>query len=86
VFGSSAPSVAGLALATVLIWRVVPPFWRARQQPAPATIRSAVKRGVLSLVLVDAAIGAAYAGPAYGAMILATALAAGWLARAFAVT
>jgi hypothetical protein len=41
---------------------------------------------VLSLVLLDAAIGATYAGPAYASVILLTGLAAGWLARMFAVT
>ena len=75
-----------LALAGLLIWRVVPPFWKARQQPAPGTIRAAVKRGVLSLVLVDAVIGAARAGALYAAVILAAAVLAGVLARRFAVT
>jgi len=78
--------VPAVALAAALAWRVLPPFWRAWQTPSPVTIRSAVKRGVLSLVLVDATIGAAFAGPAYAAIILATGLAAAWLARIFAVT
>ena len=75
-----------VVLVGALAWRVLPPFWAARHQPHPGTIRAAVKRGVLSLVLVDATIGAAYAGPTYAAVILATALVAGWLARWFAVT
>jgi hypothetical protein len=45
-----------------------------------------VKTGVLSLVLVNAVIGTAYAGPVYGAVILMIALVAGWLSRLFAVT
>jgi 4-hydroxybenzoate polyprenyltransferase len=75
-----------VVLVAALAWRVLPAFWAARRQPQPGTIRAAVKRGVLSLVLVDATIGAAYAGPTYAAAILATALVAGWLARWFAVT
>lgn len=75
-----------LALLAVLAYRVLPPFWRVRNDPSPAVIRRAVRAGVLSLVLVDAAISVAYAGPVYGAAVLATALVAGSLARLFAVT
>ena len=79
-------AVPALVLAAALSWRVVPPFVAARRHPAPATIRAAVKRGILSLVLVDAAIAAAFAGPVFAAVILVTGLVAGWLARTFAVT
>jgi hypothetical protein len=41
---------------------------------------------VLSLVLVDAALAVAFAGALRAVPILATGLAAGWLARRFAVT
>jgi 4-hydroxybenzoate polyprenyltransferase len=75
-----------LSLAFALGWLVIPPFWRARESSSPAVIRAAVKRGVLSLVVLDATIGAAYAGPIYALLILATGIAAGWLARLFAVT
>lgn len=77
--------VAALVLA-LLAWRVGPPFLDAVRTLEPARIRKAVKSGVLSLVLLNAVIGTAFAGPAYGAIIVATALAAGWLARAFPVT
>ena len=79
-------SFAALALIALLTWRVWPPFWRAYRQPAAGAIRAAVKAGVLSLVLVDAVIGATYAGPVYAAAILATALVASALAWLFAVT
>ena len=79
-------SIVGVALVIVLAWRVVPPFWRAYRDPSPGAIRHAVKAGVLSLVLIDAAIGAAYAGALYSAAILATALVATALARLFSVT
>jgi len=75
-----------LALAIVLGWRVLPLFWKARTAPTPGVIRGAVRRGVLSLVILDAAIGASYAGPIWAAVILTTGLIAGWLARLFAVT
>jgi 4-hydroxybenzoate polyprenyltransferase len=78
--------LVALALLALLAWRVLPPFWHARNDPGPAAIRRAVKAGVLSLVLVDAAISVAYAGSVYGASVLATALVAGSLARLFSVT
>ena len=79
-------AIPALILVAALAWRVVPAFVAARRQPQPATIRAAVKRGVLSLVLLDAALAAAFAGPVYAAAVLATGLVAGWLARMFAVT
>lgn len=77
--------VAG-AVMMYLVARVVPPFVQARGVPEPGRIRYAVQRGVLSLILVNAVIGTAYAGPLYGVLILATALVARWLARWFPVT
>jgi 4-hydroxybenzoate polyprenyltransferase len=77
---------AAAVLAGAVVWRVVPPFVAARRQPSPQTIRAAVKRGILSLILVDAAIAAGFAGPRYAVVILVTGLVAGWLARRFAVT
>lgn len=80
------PSLAALALVALLAWRVGPPFWTVWRTPGAGAIRTAVRAGVLSLVLVDAVIGAAYAGAPYAAAILATAVIAGVLARLFAVT
>jgi 4-hydroxybenzoate polyprenyltransferase len=77
---------AGVALTLLLGWCVLPPLWRARRQSDPQNIRMAVRAGVLSLVLVDATIGAVYAGAPYGLMILAAAPVAWLLARPFAVT
>jgi 4-hydroxybenzoate polyprenyltransferase len=78
--------ISALVLTALLGYRVLPPFWRVHNDPQPLVIRRAVKTGVLSLVFVDAAISAAYAGPLYGAAVLATALVAGSLARLFSVT
>ena len=73
-------------LLGVLSWRVVGAFWKAFASPSPPVIRAAVRTGVLSLVLVDAVIAAAYADMIYSLAVLLTALLAGWLARQFAVT
>jgi 4-hydroxybenzoate polyprenyltransferase len=83
-----APGVSpgALLLVGLLSWRVLPPFWRAIAMPDAAAIRLAVRTGVLSLVLLDAVIAAAYAGMIYSLAVLATAVLAGWLARRFAVT
>jgi 4-hydroxybenzoate polyprenyltransferase len=80
------PSPIAVLLVLFLTWRVVPPFWRACERADPLTIRRAVRSGVLSLVLVDAVIGAAYAGMIHSLTILATAVLATALARRFAVT
>ena len=78
--------ISALVLTALLGYRVLPPFWRVHTDPRPLVIRRAVKTGVLSLVLVDAAISAAYGGPLYTVAVLATALVAGSLARLFSVT
>jgi MFS family permease len=82
---SSEPVWSGVVLVFLML-RVLPPFVNARRTPDARRIRDAVRTGVLSLVLVNAVIGTAYAGPIYGALILTIALVAGWLARMFAVT
>jgi 4-hydroxybenzoate polyprenyltransferase len=76
----------GLAFLVLLAWRVLPPFLAVWKSPTPARIRHAVGRGVLSLVLLDAALAGAFAGPGYSLALVAAALAAGWLARMFEVT
>jgi 4-hydroxybenzoate polyprenyltransferase len=75
-----------LPFLALFAWRVLPPFWRAARDPQPGPIRAAVKAGVLSLIVLDAAIAAGYAGPLYGAVVLALLFAAGRIARLFAVT
>jgi 4-hydroxybenzoate polyprenyltransferase len=70
----------------VLAWRVLPHFLRARRSRQAGDIRVAVKTGVLSLSILDAAIAASYAGMMDGLLVVAVAVAAGILARRFAVT
>jgi 4-hydroxybenzoate polyprenyltransferase len=73
-------------LAALLVWRIGPAFVRAWRTGVPRDVRMAVRAGVLSLVLIDAALAAAYAGMIYAVGIIVVSLAAGRLARAFAVT
>ena len=79
-------SLAGGILTVALAWRVLPAFWGAYQNPAAGPIRHAIRTGVLSLVLLDAVIGASFGGALYSVLILATGLLATSLARLFAVT
>lgn len=78
--------VAAWAVLVLLAARVLPPFWRVYRTPEPARIRQAVRAGVLSLVLVDSALAAAFAGPLYAAGVLVTGVVAAGLARLFSVT
>jgi 4-hydroxybenzoate polyprenyltransferase len=75
-----------LLIIAVLAWRVLPPFWSAFREPVPSTIRTAVRAGVLSLVLLDAAIAASFSNSLYALIILAIAVLAALLARVFSVT
>jgi 4-hydroxybenzoate polyprenyltransferase len=75
-----------LALTVLFAGRVFPPFVRTLGRQDPATIRNAIRIGVLSLVLLDAVIGGLFAGPVYSLLILGTAILAIGLARFFAVT
>jgi 4-hydroxybenzoate polyprenyltransferase len=79
-------SVAALVLVVALAWRVLIPFWRVYREPVPATIRTAVRAGVLSLVLLDAVIGASYSNVLLCLTILTIGVVAALLARAFSVT
>jgi 4-hydroxybenzoate polyprenyltransferase len=67
-------------------YRVLPAMVRAYRDPAAENIRPAVKTGVLSLIVLDSAIAAGYAGPWFGAAVLVLLGIAAGLARIFAVT
>lgn len=84
--GPSVFSFAAWPLAAVLGWRTIPAMWRAYRDPEPDIIRSAVKAGILSIVILDAALVASYEGLLFGCLVLAVAILAGSLARRFAVT
>ena len=77
---------AVLPFVALLAARVLPPFVAAARQPQPKLIGAAVRAGVLSLILLDAAVAAAFAGPLHGAAVLALWPVSLALARLFAVT
>lgn len=83
---SAAATMVAVVLAGLLAWRVLPAFLAASRRPDPATIRNAVRRGVLSLVLLDAALAAHAGRLGFTLAVLATGVVAGRLARLFAVT
>lgn len=72
-----------LALFTAL---VLPPFIKAAITPSPELIRTAVKAGVLSLIVLDATIAAGFANWIYGLLLLALLPVSRMFARMFAVT
>lgn len=65
---------------------VLPPFVRASREPSAESVRAAVRRGVLSLVVMDAALAAGFAGWAIGLVVLTLLPLSIGLARLFAVT
>lgn len=75
-----------LPFVLLLAGLTISPFLRATRMPDPLTIRAAVKAGVLSLIVVDAAIAAGFAGGAYGLCVLALLPLSVGAARFFAVT
>ncbi len=79
-------SPLALAIVALLAWRVIPPFFCAYREPVPRLIRVAVRAGVLSLVLLNAAIAASFSNTLYSLIILGIAVLAALLARAFSVT
>ena len=65
---------------------VLPPFIQAAIVPEPRLIQTAVKAGVLSLIILDASLAAGFAGGVYGLSILALLPLSRFLGRMFAVT
>ncbi len=80
------PGWAVLPFVALLAARVLPAFVAAARQPRPQLIGAAVRAGVLSLILLDAALAAAFAGPLHGLAVLALWPLSLVLARLFAVT
>lgn len=72
-----------IGLFTFLIFR---PLIAAHAKPEPMLIRTAVKMGVLSLIVMDAAIATCYVGWFYGILVLALLPISILFAKLFAVT
>ncbi len=84
--GLGAGSWAALPVLALFAWRVMPPFIAAARRPEPSLIGAAVKAGVLSLILLDASLAAAMAGPIEALVVFALWPLSLILGRAFAVT
>jgi 4-hydroxybenzoate polyprenyltransferase len=76
----------GLPFFALLLYRISPPFARAMHTLRAQDVRLAVKAGVLSLIVLNSGIAAAFAGPVYGLALLLLYLPAALLAKWFAVT
>ena len=70
----------------LLLYRIGGPFWRAFHSLGAPDIRSAVKAGVLSLIVLDAGLAALFGGPFFGVAVLLLYIPALALAKLFAVT
>lgn len=78
--------LTALPFLALLAVKVVPPFIAATRTPQPETIRSAVKAGVLSLIILNAGLAAGFAGWLYGLLVLSLLPLSLLLARKLAVT
>lgn len=65
---------------------IFPPVFKAIREPLPRNIGLAVKAGVISLIVMDAALAASFAGWLYGLVVLALLPVSRLLAKTFAVT
>jgi 4-hydroxybenzoate polyprenyltransferase len=87
-FASQAKSKLWFAIPIliILIVRLARPFWAAFNTLDPQKIRLAIKTGVLSLIVLDAAIAALYGGLNFALGVLLLYVPSILLAKLFAVT
>lgn len=78
--------LATLPFVALFAGRVLLPFIKAVREPNPDQIRTAVKAGVLSLIVLDATLAAGFAGWPYGLLVLSLLPISMALAQMFAVT
>jgi len=74
------------ALLALLAYFIFPPLFQAIRNPEGKKVMRAVKAGVISLIVLDAALAAGFAGLGWGLLILALLPLSRLLARLFAVT
>lgn len=91
-------SILVLAIATTATWwqvipfillfsyLIFPPLVKALRTQEPRFIGKAVKAGVISLIVLDTCLAAAFAGWEYGLLVLTLLPVSLWIARNFAVT
>ncbi|ARV63353.1 polyprenyltransferase [Nostocales cyanobacterium HT-58-2] len=78
--------LAVLPFVTLLSARVLLPFIKAVSEPSPENIRTAVRAGVLSLIVLDATVAAGFASLLYGLLVLCLLPISRGLSEIFAVT
>lgn len=77
---------SALPFVLLLAARVLPPFVRAGRHPRPEYVRQAVRAGVLSVIVLDAALAGGFGGLLIGGMVLLLWPLSMGLGRVFAVT
>lgn len=65
---------------------VIPPYISAANTPSPVKIKKAIKRGVISLIILNSALAAGFAGILTGLIVLALLPVSLLFAKLFAVT
>lgn len=75
-----------IPLIVLFGYMILPPLWKAMQRQEPALIGKSVKAGVIALIVMNAALAAAFAGIWIGLAILPLLPLSLWLAKKFAVT
>lgn len=78
--------LTALPFLLLFAYLVIPPFFRAVFQPEATVIKKAVKRGIISLIILNSAIAAGFGGLLLGIMVLALLPLSFGLSRLFAVT
>ncbi len=72
-----------LLLFSFLIYN---PLLQAQKNPSPTQIKKVVRAGIISLIILDSALSAGFAGWGYGLLVLALLPISARLAKLFAVT
>ena len=75
-----------LPFVALFAYLIFPPLLNALRKQEPSLIGKAVKAGVISLIVMNAALATAFAGWMWGVGILLLLPVSRWMARSFAVT
>jgi 4-hydroxybenzoate polyprenyltransferase len=78
--------LSALPFLLLFAWQVIPRFIKAAREPNPEHIRTAVKVGVLSLIILDATIAAGFSSWYYGLLVVSFLPVSITVAKLFAVT
>lgn len=70
----------------LLSYLIIPPLIKALKNQKPALIGKAVKAGVISLIVLNAALASAFSGWKFGVLVLILLPLSLWIAKRFAVT